>query len=127
MPVLDRIVSATAPLTLELAKRCESLWGTRVYEVYGCTETGMVATRRTVDGALWTTMRDVKIEPNGEGFLCVRRPRPAGTLADRLRLIDASTFELEGAPMTSSTSEASAHRCRDSTVCCCRSTAWSTV
>ena len=96
MPVLDRIVSATAPLTPELAKRCESLWRTRVFEVYGCTETGMVATRRTVDGALWTTMRDVKIEPIGDGFRAYGGHVQPGRLADRLRLISASTFELEG-------------------------------
>ena len=29
------------------------MWGTRVFEVYGCTETGMVAARRTVDGPSW--------------------------------------------------------------------------
>ncbi len=96
MPVLDCIVSATAPLTRELAKRCESLWGTRVFEVYGCTETGMVATRRTVDGALWTTMRDVKIEPSGDGFRAYGGHVQPGPLADRLRLISASSFELEG-------------------------------
>ena len=96
MPTLDRVVSATAPLTPELAKRCESMWGTRVFEVYGCTETGMVATRRTVDGALWTTMRDVKIESSGDGFRAYGGHVQPGMLADRLRLISASTFELEG-------------------------------
>ena len=96
MPMLDRVVSATAPLTSELAKRCESMWGTRVFEVYGCTETGMVATRRTVDGALWTTMRDVKIESSGDGFRAHGGHVQPGQLADRLRLISASTFELEG-------------------------------
>ena len=96
MPTLDRVVSATAPLTPELAKRCESMWGTRVFEVYGCTETGMVATRRTVDGALWTTMLDVKIESSGDGFRAYGGHVQPGQLADRLRLISASTFELEG-------------------------------
>ncbi len=96
MPTLDRVVSATAPLTPELAQRCESMWSTRVFEVYGCTETGMVATRRTVDGALWTTMRDVKIESSGDGFRAYGGHVQPGQLADRLRLISDSTFELEG-------------------------------
>ncbi len=96
MPALDRVVSATAPLAHELAERCESLWSTRVFEVYGCTETGMVATRRTVDGPVWTTMRDVKIESrDGEFHAHGGHVRP-GLLADRLRLITASAFELEG-------------------------------
>ena len=96
MPVLDRVVSATAPLALELAQRCESMWSTRVFEVYGCTETGMVATRRTVEGPIWTTMRDVKVESRGGEFHAYGGHVQPGPLADRLRLISASTFELEG-------------------------------
>lgn len=96
MPALDRVVSATAPLTLELAQRCESIWSTRVFEVYGCTETGMVATRRTVNGALWTAMRDVKVELHDDGFHAHGGHVQPGRLADRLRMISASTFELEG-------------------------------
>ena len=79
MPALDRVVSATAPLALELAQRCESMWDTRVFEVYGCTETGMVATRRTVDGPVWTTMRDVRIEVARRRVSRLRRSRPAWT------------------------------------------------
>ena len=96
MPALDRVVSATAPLTPELAARCESMWRTRVFEVYGCTETGMVATRRTVEGSMWTTMRDVKVEASGDGFRAHGGHVQPGMLADRLRLISASKFELEG-------------------------------
>lgn len=96
MPALDRVVSATAPLALELAQRCESMWDTRVFEVYGCTETGMVATRRTVDGPVWTTMRDVRIEVRGGEFHAYGGHVQPGPLADRLRPITDSTFELEG-------------------------------
>ena len=96
MPALDRLVSATAPLTSELAQRCELVWSAPVLEIYGCTETGMVATRRTVEGTVWTTMRDVKIERSGEGFRAYGGHVQTGMLADRLRLISESTFELEG-------------------------------
>ena len=96
MPSIDRVVSATAPLALDLAQRCESVWNTRVFEIYGCTETGMVATRRTVEGPLWTAMRGVTIERrNGEFHASGGHVQP-GRLADRLRLISDSTFELEG-------------------------------
>jgi acyl-coenzyme A synthetase/AMP-(fatty) acid ligase len=96
MPALDRVVSATAPLALDLAQRCESTWSTPVFEVYGCTETGMVATRRTVNGPVWTTMRDVKIEQRDGEFHAYGGHVQPGKLADRLRLISDSTFELEG-------------------------------
>jgi acyl-coenzyme A synthetase/AMP-(fatty) acid ligase len=52
-PHLSRIVSATAPLSAELAKRAEEIFSCHVMEIYGCTEAGSMATRRTVDGDLW--------------------------------------------------------------------------
>jgi acyl-coenzyme A synthetase/AMP-(fatty) acid ligase len=67
-----------------------------LFEVYGCTETGMVATRRTVDGAVWTAMRDVKIEQRDGEFQARGGHVQPGWLADRLRLISDSAFELEG-------------------------------
>lgn len=96
MPTLDRVVSATAPLTSTLAARCESMWATRVFEVYGCTETGMIATRRTVEGPVWTTMRDVTIAERDGEFVARGGHAQPGRLADRLRLINDTTFELEG-------------------------------
>lgn len=97
MPPLDRVVCATAPLDAELARTCEQRWSTRLLEVYGCSETGMVATRRTVDGPWWHAMDGVVIEARGEDFWAsgghVAQP---GVLADRLTLRDSATFRLEG-------------------------------
>jgi len=50
---LSRIVSATAPLSVELAKRAEKMFSCHVMEIYGCSEAGSMASRRTVDGELW--------------------------------------------------------------------------
>lgn len=52
-PQLSRVVSATAPLSMELAKRAEELFSCQVLEIYGCTEAGSMASRRTVNGDLW--------------------------------------------------------------------------
>jgi len=97
MPPIERIVCATAPLAEELAARCEGLWQTKVLEIYGCTETGQVAARRTVDGPWWHALPGVAIEERDDGFWAggghVTTPAP---LADRLRLQDAQTFVLEG-------------------------------
>lgn len=96
-PPLACAVSATAPLTVELAAACEAAWETRVMEIYGSTETGMVATRRTTEGPLWHAMHDVRIEARDTGFWAsgghVAQPGP---LADRLKLHDATRFELLG-------------------------------
>ena len=96
MPAMHCVVSATAPLAAELAARCETMWSTRVFEIYGCTETGMVATRRPIDGPTWTTMRDVRIERQGDAFIAYGGHVQRGQLADRLRLFTDSTFVLEG-------------------------------
>jgi len=52
-PPIAFVVSATAPLPREDAQRAERALGTRVHEIYGCTEAGSMCTRRTVDGDRW--------------------------------------------------------------------------
>jgi acyl-coenzyme A synthetase/AMP-(fatty) acid ligase len=97
LPPLDRIVCATAPLPQELAAHCEALWATRVFEIYGCTETGQIAARRTTADAWWRAFPGVRIEERDGAFWAggghVAQP---AALADRLRLRDAHTFQLEG-------------------------------
>ncbi len=97
MPAVARIVCATAPLTHELADKCERAWSTRVLEIYGCTEAGQVASRRTVEGPWWTALPGVRVDERDDGFWAsgghVLAPAP---LADRLNLRDPRTFTLEG-------------------------------
>lgn len=52
-PALTGIISATAPLSVGLAARIEATLHAPVREIYGCTEAGSIASRRTVDGDLW--------------------------------------------------------------------------
>lgn len=52
-PQLQLIICATAPLELELAAAAEAVLGTPVFEIYGCTEAGSMATRRTVVAPAW--------------------------------------------------------------------------
>jgi acyl-coenzyme A synthetase/AMP-(fatty) acid ligase len=50
---VETIVSATAPLSVELAREAEARTGARLIEIYGCTEAGQIATRRTAAGEEW--------------------------------------------------------------------------
>ena len=52
-PPVDFIISATAPLPLELAQQAEHCFRTHVLEIYGCTEFGSLANRRTTEGDRW--------------------------------------------------------------------------
>lgn len=50
---LDRIFTATAPLSRELAVSLERTFSTRVQDVFGCSESGILATRSTATEELW--------------------------------------------------------------------------
>jgi acyl-coenzyme A synthetase/AMP-(fatty) acid ligase len=58
---LDLLVSATAPLATPLAEEAERRTSARLLEIYGSTETGQLATRRTTQTADWTTFDGIVI------------------------------------------------------------------
>jgi acyl-coenzyme A synthetase/AMP-(fatty) acid ligase len=67
MPKLDLILSATAPLAVELAAKAEACFGTALMEIYGCTEAGQIATRRTAHGAEWRCLDGVALRQDADG------------------------------------------------------------
>ncbi len=52
-PPVDLVMSATAPLSRELAREVEARYRTTLLEIYGSTETGQIAMRRTAETAAW--------------------------------------------------------------------------
>jgi acyl-coenzyme A synthetase/AMP-(fatty) acid ligase len=101
LPQVDLILSATAPLSPQMAQQAETLLGGRMLEIYGCTEAGQVAARRTTAGEVWTTLGELRLHAeqaaDGERFIVsgghVLQPTP---LADLLELVDAQRFRLLG-------------------------------
>lgn len=101
LPVVDLIVSATAPLSPQLAAQAERATGAQLLEIYGCTEAGQVATRRTTEGETWTTFGALRLHfetvDGDERYLVqgghVAEPTP---LADVLQLVDDRRFRLLG-------------------------------
>ena len=67
VPPADFIVCATAPLSPQLAAQAEARFGTHLHEIYGCTEAGQVASRRTVETDEWRALRGVALRTDGEG------------------------------------------------------------
>jgi acyl-coenzyme A synthetase/AMP-(fatty) acid ligase len=67
MPPLARVISATAPLPPELAAAAEGAWSTQVSEIFGATEVGSIASRRTLDGELWSLYPEVGLRPEQTG------------------------------------------------------------
>lgn len=69
LPPIAAIVSATAPLSAELARQAESQLGTRLIELFGSTETCVIAHRRTAVDSDWNLYEDVDLAPQPDGTL----------------------------------------------------------
>jgi acyl-coenzyme A synthetase/AMP-(fatty) acid ligase len=68
-PPVELVVSATAPLTQALAREVESKYHTSLLEIYGSTETGQIATRRTADTAAWRLWPGVRLKDSKDGVI----------------------------------------------------------
>lgn len=96
-PQIEFVISATAPLSPELAERAERKMRTRVFEIYGCTEAGSLASRRTCDGPSWRWYDGVAVRAGG-GPVSIDAeflPTPV-TLADVLEFDEGGGFRLFG-------------------------------
>ena len=65
LPPIDLIVSATAALSPQLALEAERRFGARLIEIYGSTETGQIASRRTVATPEWQLWPEVRLSFEG--------------------------------------------------------------
>jgi len=66
VPALDMVMSASAPLSSALAEDVEACFGTQLLEIYGSTETGQIAFRRSTQTATWTLFPDVRLSHRGD-------------------------------------------------------------
>lgn len=65
-PEVALVLSATAPLSLPLAHALEAHFDTQLQEIYGCTETGTIATRRPTQTPEWRLFAGLKLSRDGE-------------------------------------------------------------
>jgi uncharacterized membrane protein len=96
-PHLVGIVSSTMSLPAPAAKSAEARWKVPVLEIYGSTETGLVATRRTAIEEEWQPMPDVRLAPR-EGGVLAEGARVAAplTLGDLLEFLPDGRFLWRG-------------------------------
>ena len=97
LPVMAGIVSATAPLPMELAAAAEARFGCEVRELFGSTETCVIARRRTAREHAWTPLPGVQLQPQPDGSLvhAPHLPTPVA-LADLVELSGDGRFTLSG-------------------------------
>ena len=96
-PELQAIISATAPLSRTLAMQAEYVFGCPVLEIYGCTEAGSLASRRTVDGDAWLLFEGAHLEADTVGHSLHGAHLHDGIpLHDNLQILDDHRFMLHG-------------------------------
>ncbi|TAM99096.1 MAG: acyl-CoA synthetase [Rhodanobacteraceae bacterium] len=97
MPRFAGIVSATAPLSRDLAGAAEKRFGAPVQEVFGSTETCVIAHRRTAHEDAWTPYGGVELHPQPDGTR-VEAPQLAQpvVLADIVEVLADGRFRLRG-------------------------------
>ena len=97
LPRLAGIVSATAPLPAELASEAEARFGCEVRELFGSTETCVIARRRTARESAWTPLPGVRLARREDATEVRAAHLPAPVmLADRVDLDDDGRFLLRG-------------------------------
>jgi acyl-coenzyme A synthetase/AMP-(fatty) acid ligase len=97
MPPGGLILSATAPLSRNLAQQAEEHFHAEVHEIFGFAEAGSIAERRTVDGDRWRPLEHVLVEQEGSScrvqawYLPTPVPAP-----DRITVDPDGTFVVHG-------------------------------
>ncbi len=96
LPPLSRIISATAPLDDAMAAAAERRWDTVVSEIFGATEVGSIASRRTTDGADWTPYPNIRLAPSDAGTVVKAVGAEDTVLDDAVALLPGGGFRLLG-------------------------------
>ncbi len=96
IPPVDMLICATAPLSDSLAIQAESRFCAPVMEIYGCTESGQVAVRRTTQGPTWECLPGVTLQSLPQGRVVVRGGHVEAEvlLNDVIEIIDSRHFVL---------------------------------
>ena len=93
----DLVLSATAPLSPQLAQAAETRLKAPLFEIYGSTETGQIASRRTIEGPEWTLFPGVRLSSSHQRTWAsgghVAQPL---AMADALEVLSAERFLLHG-------------------------------
>lgn len=98
-PEVAGVISATAPLSPELAQEAERVLAVPVDEIYGCTETGAVASRRQTVGPYWQVFDGIQLQRDGEAAVVSGLPWPGPMrLPDLVTVHDGGRFELLARP-----------------------------
>ena len=98
LPSVAAVLSATAPLALDLAREVETRLGAPLLEIYGSTETGQIATRRPAQSDVWELFPGVSLHTDAAGVTMASGGHVIDAIAlnDVIEQLDAQHFRLLG-------------------------------
>ncbi|MEO7207011.1 MAG: AMP-binding protein [Steroidobacteraceae bacterium] len=96
-PPVDLVMSATAPLSRELAREVEENYRAPLLEIYGSTETGQIAMRRTAETSAWRLWPDVLLSySNDQVFAHGGHVEQLTPMCDVIEITSEEEFLLHG-------------------------------
>jgi acyl-coenzyme A synthetase/AMP-(fatty) acid ligase len=95
-PPLKMLVSSTARLATTLAVQLETKFSACLYELYGCTEAGCIAVRRTTQTEQWTLKSNYRLSYKGRDCYLDLNSNHQIKLSDDLEKISEGRFLLRG-------------------------------
>ena len=97
IPLPHLVLSATAPMPPQLALAVEARLQAPLLEIYGSTETGQIASRRTTDGPEWTLFPGVSLNASqGRVWASGEHIEQAMPMGDEIELLAGARFLLHG-------------------------------
>ena len=94
---LNAIISATSPLNADLKEQCRQAFGMEVTEIYGFSEAGSVAWRKSEE--TWHLLPGLNAKKSDSGDTVITDDgNIIATVEDRVELIDSQTLLLKGRP-----------------------------
>ncbi|WP_118179979.1 AMP-binding protein [Paraburkholderia phosphatilytica] len=106
LPPVALTLSATAPLAPQLAVQSEATLGAPLMEIYGSTETGQIATRRTAHGAQWQLYPGIRMDARNHAadseehapsvWVSGGHVEAPVAMGDAIELVDDTHFLLHG-------------------------------
>lgn len=97
LPPVDLVVSATAPLSRELATLAEARFAAPLQEIYGCSEAGQLAVRRTAQDGEWQALGGVVLRQDARGTWASGAPvEQEALLNDVIEITGPGRFLLHG-------------------------------
>ena len=97
LPELALVISATAPLSAQLAHDIEARCNAPLIEIYGSTETGLIATRRAAQTAEWQLLPGITLSgDSGSMRACGGHINTPTALSDIIEPLSDTCFLLHG-------------------------------